>query len=313
MSEEITIILNQIGIFVILMGLGFGFIKGKIISEDSLRGISALLMKLLMPITVFYVIYESGATLKLFGENILFMLIVVVLFVILLACGTLLSKFMKMRNAQAVPFILYFVFNNNNFFGLPLITSLFGSAASRVNFSQHLIIDNLFLWTIGVYLCSRHLNEGNFFKQIKNSINGMTLAIVLALVFLGFGIEVPAIINQALAGFKASSGTIAMFYVGCLLATTDYQGILKDKSLYFLIIIKMIVVPLLILVFCRGLLGYESSLILAIMMGLPGKILVSIMVGNYGLDDRYAAKLVFATTIVALFTIPLITWVSTLL
>ena len=314
MNQQISIILNQIGIFVILMSLGFGFMKGKILDKISLRGISVMLMKLLMPITTFYVIYESGATIENLMENGIFFVIVAGLFTILLLIGMFLSKKLKMQNAEAIPFILYFVFSNNNFFGLPLITSLFpNSVNSSINFSQHLIMDNLFLWTIGIYLCTKHLNEGNFWKHAKNSVNAMTIAVVLAFLMLAFKIELPVMINGALKGFKEGSSSIAMFYVGCLLANADLKGIFKEKSFYALVFVKMIAVPILILVFLRSLLGAESALLLAIMIGLPGKIMISIMVGTYELNDYYAAKLVFATTLVALFTIPLITWISTVL
>ena len=313
MNQQISIILNQIGVFIVLMGIGFGFMKGKLLNSDSLKGISIVLMKLILPITTFFVVYRSGASLSLFLEKWSFFVILIGLYIVLLLIGMFLSKRMKMPNSKAVPFILYFAFSNNNFFGLPLITSLFDSPSSSVSFSQHLVMDNLILWTFGIYLCSRHLNQGNFLSQMKKGINAMTISVVLAFVMISLQIELPILIEEALIGFKSGSSSLAMFYVGCLLANIEFTDMFKEKKLYLLVFVKMILAPLVILAVFSPILGSETALILAILIGLPGKIVVSIMVGNYGHDEQYAAKLVFATTIVALITIPLITWAASLI
>lgn len=305
------ITLKQIYIFIILMSLGYFFRKKQLLSKTGLQGIATLLSKLFMPITVFYVIYDSGADLKQFMEHNTFLLLSLVLMLALLQLGKLVAKLVKADHNQAVPLTLYFTFNNNNFFGLPIITSLFSSVASKINFSQFLIIDSVLLWTLGAYLCNQKQTKTSFFKQLKNSLNPMTWALLIGIVMLSFKLTLPEIINQALTGFKVSSGTVAMFYIGCLLADTDYHGILKDKGLLVLIGLKMLLIPFLIIIFGPLVLSAESSLILALLISLPGKILVSIMVGDYGLDHYYAAKLVFATTLMALPIIPLLTWLAT--
>jgi len=313
MDQQISIILNQVGVFGILMSIGYVFMKTKILNTNTLKGVSALLMKLLMPITTFYVVYDSGATIELFIENSLYFMIVLILFLSLIGIGMLFSKGLKMQNAEAIPFILYFAFANNNFFGLPILTSLFSSAESSINFTQNLIVDSVLLWTLGIYLCTRHLKQGNFLQHIKKSVNAMTLAVMIAFVMVGLNIQLPSVLDGSLIGFKQGSSSIAMFYVGCLLAEADLSGIFKDVKLYVLVFVKMIALPILILLFLKPMLGEESALVLAILMGLPGKVMITIMVGTYELNDYYAAKLVFATTIVALVTIPMIIWVNTLL
>ena len=313
MNQQISIILNQVGVFGILMSIGYVFMKKNILNTATLKGISALLMKLLMPVTTFYVVYDSGATIELFIENGLFFVIVLILFLVLIGIGMLFSKVLKMQNAEAIPFILYFAFANNNFFGLPIITSLFTSAESSINFTQNLIVDSVLLWTLGIYLCTKHMKQENFLQHIKKSVNSITIAVIIAFAMIALNIQIPRVLNGALIGFKQGSSSIAMFYVGCLLADTDLSGIFKDAKLYVLVFVKMIALPILILLFLKPVLGEESAVVLAILMGLPGKIMITIMVGTYELNDYYAAKLVFATTIVALFTIPLIIWVNTLL
>ena len=311
--SQFSIILNQVIIFSILMSFGYLLRKNKVFSKSDVKGISTLLLKVLMPITVFYVIYDSNATLKLFLEHKDFFIISTILLLFLLLIGNIMTKLTKTNHKKAAPIALYYAFNNNNFFGLPIILSLFTSTTSKVNFSQFLIIDSILLWTIGVYLCNKENFKKDFFKQIKNSLNPMTLAMILALICLTFNINVPSLINSALGGFKTSSGTIAMFYVGCLLADTNPKGILKDKNLYYLIIIKMIIIPVLIMIFGPLMLSKESSFILALLIAMPGKVLVSLMIKSYNLDEYYAAKIIFVTTIVALPIIPLLTYINSLI
>lgn len=306
--SQFNIILNQVSVFSILMGLGYLFRKREIFSRNDVKGMSVLLMKVLMPTTVFFVIYDSGATLTLFLDHKNFFIITTILFFGLLYLGTLISKTFQKDQKKAIPLSLYYAFNNNNFFGLPIILSLFQTTSSKVNFSQFLIIDSILLWTIGVYLCNKENFKKDFFKQLKKSLNSMTLALLSALLLLAFKIELPSVITNSLVGFKAGSGTIAMFYVGCLLAETDYRGIFADINVYILVILKMILIPILIMIFGPLLLSKESTLILALLISMPGKVLVSIMVKDYNLDDYYSAQVIFATTLLALPIIPILTY-----
>ena len=210
-------------------------------------------------------------------------------------------------------FVIYFVvtggvmlFGNIGFMGMPMIVSVFpGNGALYA--SVFMMIDQFMLWTLGV----KHLASGGKEKfQLRKLVNPATVAIVLAVFMVLTGLRLPALLDTAFQKIGATSSPLAMIYVGGIFATADISKYLKKISLYGIVFLKMILMPVLLFVILGMFpVSGEMRLIMALLTGMPTMTAVVMMANASGLDGDYALGGVLVTTMCGIFTLPAVCWI----
>ncbi len=231
------------------------------------------------------------------------------------------------------------VFANAAFMGIPLIQTMLGAEAA-IYASIYNISFNLFLWTFGVYLCTRKSGtdldmDGDCdltdeIIALKNStksavsikkvlLHPVTLASVIGLLLLVFGVNVEllegaglSIISSSIEMLKNLVAPLSMVIIGIRLADINMKGTLRDTGMYIFLALRHLALPALsiLLIFILRLIHIPvdntSATVIAILAATPAASSATMFAEKYDCDANYTSRLVVISTILSIATMPLI-------
>lgn len=308
-----AVVFNQIIIFAILMVIGFIAAKTKVVTRDVLNALSRFIVKIILPALIFSIVAGSGVTAKEFLVGGRFAIGVVLCFALLILAGILTSKLLRQEGKTANIFVALTTFGNMGFMGIPLIQEIFKEPAAQVCISIYTIVDMALLWTFGVYLCSRHQENSNPLGAVKNMINPTTMALFIAFVIMIFRIPVPDLLMNTITGIGGTSKYLTLMYLGGVLAYVSSYRIIKKPGIFVLTVVKMLIMPILVYYLSGFFLEQVPRAILTIIVGLPSMTTIAMVATAYQSDDEYATEIIFVTTLASLITIPIISFVTSVM
>ena len=336
-----SLILNVALLFIMMMP---GVIMKKCgLSQDGFgKGLSNLVLYVAQPALIFL------AYVRPFDSEILKNAVVVlVLSVIAHALFSIITLMCFKKAKDSARRMLRFatIFSNAAFMGIPLIDQLLGGVATLYA-SVYNITFNMFLWTLGVYICTSDRDEdgdgfvdgdvrrgveaidddGNgtidrYVKKKKASssflkvlIHPVTLAAALGLVFFFLPIEsyIPKLAMDSLTMLKNLVAPLSMIVLGLRVADIDLTGFFKDKHIYLFLALRHAVLPILVFLVMRMLqiCGVNISetvfLVTLILAAAPAATSATMFAEKYDCDAAYVSKIVVFSTIISIATMPLI-------
>lgn len=306
MSQQFYVVVNQVLVFGILMLIGYGMAKAKVLTADVVNGLATLIVKLLLPCLTFHLIIGNGITVQYILDNRKFALAVLLLYLCLCLLGYAMAGACGLRRSGQDVFAVAAMFCNIGFMGLPLIETMFpGDGQVMACLLIYMTLDQLLLWTVGVFLCTRNAKRKSG-SMLKNMLNPSLIGIVIALALLYFGVELPAPVLTTTQGLGDCSRYLALLYLGALLANMPLLSMLMKPHVYFLIVLKMTLLPILVYFIASLFFDEAVSRMLAVITSLPPMVAVTMISRTYGGDERVAAETVFVSTIACLGAIPLV-------
>ena len=229
------------------------------------------------------------------------------------------------------------VFSNAAFMGIPLIAAIIESPAALIYASVYNITFNLFLWTLGVFICTgnRDLdNDGDvdaddklIRKQHSQAslkkalLHPVTLAAALGLVFFLSPLDTYlvklTVLIEGLEMLKNLVAPLSMLVIGIRLADIDFRGFFSDKNLYVFLVMRHFVLPLAVAGICKlfmllGVIDPNVYVVTVIMASAPAATSATMFAEKYDCDASYVSKLVSVSTILSIATMPLVLLVATL-
>ena len=200
---------------------------------------------------------------------------------------------------------------NTSFLGIPIAIALLPS--TTINFTIGFDLGTtLFAWIFGPFFLQEKRNKKNILN-IKCLLNAFInspasrgiIGVLLAYLFhldkiLGNYLWIPARIVIALA----------IIIVGTRLGIITNQ---KDKifdlneEIKFSILLKLFILPFIVFIVCKFLNFdfYQSSAVI-LQAGTPTAISTILMAEAYDVRQKIASKILFTTTLISIFTIPLL-------
>lgn len=313
MSQQFYVVVNQVLVFGILMLIGYVMAKAKVLTADVLNGLSKLIVKLLLPCLIFYLIIGNGITIQYIIANRNFAIALLLLYFVLCLLGYAMGGASGLRRSGQDVFAVAAMFCNIGFMGLPLIETMFpGNSQVAVCLLIYMTIDQILLWSIGLFLCTRNAKRKGG-SMLQNFLNPSLVGIVIALGLLYLNVQLPAPVLTTIQGLGDCSRYLALLYLGALLATMPVLSMLMKPHVYFLIVLKMTILPVLVYFVAGFFFNDVVSLLLATIVSLPPMVAITMMARTYGGDERVAAETVFVSTIACLGTIPLVQFLIGLL
>lgn len=305
--DQFFIVLNQIGIFLLLILAGVASVKFGILDKNSLGNVSKLVMRMALPAYIFINTAE-GATREGLYTSLLVIPLAIVLYLLLYLLSRLLEKLFHLQGNRAKVFRAIVMFGNVGFMGIPLVVELYPDTA-LLYISLFTILDQGLFWTYGVSLTKpvSDQKEKISLKNLKNLLSPALVAILGATVLVLLNLHLPAVFVSALSKLGAASMPLSLIYIGGMLSMTDVRGVLKCGELYAEIGLKMILLPLLYFVvmgLCR--VPADMAGTITFLTGLPAINMVAMLSKNNGSDGDYAVCAVMMTTIACLVTLPLV-------
>lgn len=152
MSGELSILVNQLLMFMTAIGLGFFGYRLRVITDIIADSLSSFVVKFMIPIMLVYIIVEDGtpegilSALPVMGASFL-------LVMILLGLGIISASFMDLDIKERAAHICMIGFSNSAFFGFPIFRAMY--PAKSANFiATFMLVDALTLWTIAPSILS---------------------------------------------------------------------------------------------------------------------------------------------------------------
>lgn len=208
-------------------------------------------------------------------------------------------------------------FSNCGFMGIPLVSTMFPNQPEiTVYVSLFNVFTTFMLWSLGVYILSGDRTNVSVKRMLLNPV---TLAILIGSVIAvtGWGKSV-SMLDQYASVLAGITTPLSMMVLGFQFSDMRLDGILRQRSTYLTVFLKLIVHPLLAILCMRiGSLFFDLSVEFEIAMlvatAVPTAASAPAMAQTYGADGSQAAKLTVATTVFSLVTLPLMYWLFQLL
>lgn len=295
-------ILSQVIILLLIMIIGFFTRKQGLLDESVTKKLSELLLKVTSPLLVISS-FQVNFTQDLFDK----VLVVFIFSILAHVFSVLLGQVLFLGYKESTKKIMKFsaIYSNCGFMGFPLLDSLFGKTGILLG-SVYVAAFNIFLWTNGVMIFSnkRKLDKETLKKALLNP--GITSVIIGLLLFL-FSIKLPYPLARTTELVGSMTIPLSMLIVGANIASCKFKQLLRGFELYYITIVRLLLIPLLSYIFLK-ILGFSDMLLTTclLLVAMPAAATTTIFAEMYGGDVSFASRVVVFSTIVSIITIPLI-------
>ena len=303
--------------------------------------VSRLVIKLALPVMIF-TNTVNGVDKEMLFHSLSILGIAFFMYICLFGLSFLSGKLFHLQGDHQQLYSAMSAFGNIGFMGIPIVTSIFPERG-MLYISVFTMIDQLMLWTVGVRLTSKAGDRVEKVSEIQSScgqvkadrknvavgrsatdrtvdkrvsfdfkklINPVTVAIVLSLIFILAGIQLPEILNTAFSKIGATATPLAMIYLGGVFACMDVRKYVCKLDYYGIVVIKMLIFPV-IFYLIQGLLpiSAEIRMTMTLTSAMPVMSSVVMMANAYGTDGDYAMGGILVTTVCSIVTLPLVYWI----
>ncbi len=318
-------IIYNVALLFIMMVPGIILKKTGLAGEGLGKGLSNLVLYIAQPALVFLA-YLRDYDEKIMQGSIVVLALSVVAHVIFAAVAIPIFKNAPDGKDRMLKFAT--IFSNAAFMGIPLIAAVLEESCPGATLyaSIYNITFNLFLWSLGVYICTseKDVNKNNVDDHIearksgagllKALIHPVTIAALVGLVFFIAPINqyVPELAIDALTYLKGLVAPLSMVVLGLRLAEMDFKGVFKDKYMYIFLGLRHIALPLLVVGVIKllGLVGLTIdstvAMVVAIMAAAPAATSATMFAEKYDCDAGYVSRLVLISTLLCIATMPLV-------
>ncbi len=294
-----TVILQQAFVMLILILVGAGCFRFSLLSKDTVSEISGLVLKVINPIVILLSFQR-----ELKAELVANLGWTFLLSALSYALAMLIAYLAIPKRAGRETDIERFscIYSNCGFMGIPLVQAMFGSEGVFY-LTAFLCLFNLLAWTHGVMQISGQRSLRSVVKVLRSPA---IIAIVLGLVMFFLQITIPALLADTLSMIGELNTPLAMFVAGATIAQTDLLGVLKKPRVYWISLLKLLVIPLaLVLVFLAFPLDKTMEMTVLAATAAPAAAMCTMQCLNYKKNAAYASELFGITTLFSIGTMPL--------
>jgi len=201
---------------------------------------------------------------------------------------------------------------NTSFLGIPIAIALLPS--KTINFTIGFDLGTtLFAWIFGPFFLKKNSQKNNTlnFKGLLNALINSPASRGIIGVFLAYFCKIDAILGNYLWIPARVVIALAIIVVGTRLGliTNQKSGIFDlNEEIKYSILLKLFILPFIIFLVTKfaNFDFYQSSAVI-LQAGTPTAISTILMAEAYGVKQKIASKILFTTTLISIFTIPLLT------
>ena len=301
-----VIVAKQVVIMFILIGIGIYACRKNILSLEATRGLSDLILIIVGPCLMITAFNREKNIDELKGLVLAF-----VLAVIFNAMAVLLSNLIVKKREDSNYRIerMGAVYSNCGFMAFPLLGAILGSVGIFYG-AVYVAVFNIFLWSSGVIT----LSSWQQINKKKILINPGTVGALIGLLLYLTQIKLPSVIQMPIEYVADLNTPLSMIMIGVFLARVNVFEMIKTIRIYFVSLLRLIVLPLIMLLFIKlanisNLFNGADIVVTTILVccACPAAVSVILMVSKNKLDDTYGAKILAMSTLLSLISLPIIT------
>jgi predicted permease len=293
------------------MAIGYICGKKKLLTGESLAGISSLTVYIFLPAMLAYNIGKTELSSSELKDFLVMLLLSGLSLIVNMVFSYFWYKFRKIDAEDKKTLEFSSFINNNGFIGFPMALAFFGEQGVFYMVPTNITL-GVGIWTYGVILMNRGKKGASFsFKALLTGIlklilNPNIIATILGLILCFGHIELPGALADILSGLGSIATPLAMIYLGASLASCNFLDLLKDKLALDSSLVRIVIAPAITLaaVYFLNITPIMKN-ILMLEMILPVAASMPMIIKALGGRDVLCARVVFLSTIISIVTMPL--------
>ena len=235
----------------ICIAIGFVLTKFKILPDGSSKVMAKLEIWIFCPALNFMTMVRF-CTVESVGEHSINIILGIIGVSFSMGLAIFLSRFFAKRGSYERGVYAYaMAFANGGYMGDPIILALFGEMALSYYKLFYLPFSLMInSWGISVLTPSSG-KKSNVWRKLLNPPTVAMLA-GIAVGLSGIGAYLPTFVTGSLDTLKACMGPVAMLLAGATIAKYNFLSMLKNKKVYAVTAIKLLLMPMLIVALIFG-------------------------------------------------------------
>lgn len=298
------ILLQQMLLFAVMMGIGYGTARKGILDKQVTKSVSWLVVNVSNPALILSGCL-SGSTIN--GRDILrISILAFVVYFVLIGVSWILSYTIDKTKENRGLYQAMMLFSNMGFMGLPLMAAVYGNQ-SVIYISMFLIPFNLLIYTYGLYIMrdDKERKEQKSGSVLRKIVNPGVVASVIALVFSLSGIQLNGFPVALADSLGALTGPLSMMVIGASFSDINIKELFQDKRMYLISFYRLLLIPLLgMLILMRFIQTKELLGACYVVLAAPVASMTVMFSKQYRKDDIIATKAVAFSTLLSVITMP---------
>ncbi len=284
----------------IMMSVGMVGSATKIITDEGNKALTDILLLIVTPILIVVSYQVDYSPDKLQGLVMAILLSLISHFVAIIISMIAIKK---KDNPDFQVERMGTVYSNCGFMGIPLLFAIFGDEGVFY-VTAYLTVFNLFVWSHGVALMTGAVRKRDILNILKSP---NIIAILIGLTLFVTGIRLPKIILEPMQSITLVNTPLAMLVIGATLYKSKFLEIIKNKGVYYVAFLRLLLVPLVILFIFKifNLSGLIPTIVL-IATSCPIASTGTMFAVKHKKNANYAAGLLTFSTLLSIMSIPLV-------
>mgnify|MGYP002619758133 FL=1 len=297
---------KQIAELFIMILLGFILVKSSLLTKHDSKVLSTVALYIVTPcviINAFQVQYSQDVK----NGIILSFLAAIIVHIIYIVMARMIGKVYILNGVEKATII----YTNAGNLIIPLVQALLGKEWV-VYTTGYILVSTVFIWTHGRMLICEE--KGFNVKELLKNVN--VIASIIGILMFALKIQLPSLIIETMDSVSATIAPICMIVAGMLIAGMNVKDCLKNKRLYVITFLKMIVFPCFALILLKftnlSSMAKNGDMILLISLlasVAPTAASVTQIAQIYDADSEYASAYYFITTLLCILTMPFFVWI----
>lgn len=314
---------------IIVIGLSFLLRRKGVFTDNSRKTLTDVVMRIGLPALAFNA-FMKDLDMEEFRLNMAVLIFSVLIHVLLILLSHLL--FRKKEPIVRNVWRMTLIFGNVSFFSMPILDGVFGSAIA-IDENLMLIGFRLFLYSYAFYVMSGevfHPNRAEIGRAAKKIfLNPIMLATFAGLLIWATQDILPQVtvhgvscallrVDKTLPSLyafvlylKPLATPVSWILIGVTLGGASFAQAFKDKSVWFLSMMKTVVVPLftlalVIILKLTGILnlGYYGAIAAVVMMAAPVSTVINAYASDYNHEAYLVSDMCLISTLTAIVMMP---------
>lgn len=295
-------------VFIAIMFLGYGLEKKGFFSNSADKDFSKLITNIALPAMVLASL-ESSDKVENREEVLSYLFILFLMYALFVAIALIFPKLVPIKKGSMGTAQFLLIFNNNGFMGIPLALALYGEIGAFY-VALTLIPFNILMYSVGIMLMSGDgkYDDGQLNFKVSKILKqaGFLASLIMFIIFI-FAWSLPEIIQDGLSLVGGIATPLSMLVIGMTMAKVDIVDAFKDKRVYILMLVKMILLPLAVYFIFKPFLANELMLnAMIIVAAMPGPAVATSFSLTYGGDRELASSYIFVSTLAAAIIVPML-------
>ncbi|MCR4645513.1 MAG: AEC family transporter [Oscillospiraceae bacterium] len=298
MEDMAIVVLRQAFIMLMLILVGAGCFKLKLLTKQTVTELSGLVLKVVNPIVILMAYQRENKPELVHNLGWTFLLTVIAY---LVACAVAYLGIRDKEGRETVIERFSSIYSNCGFMGIPLVMAMFGYEGVFY-LTAFLTGFNALVWSHGVMMMS---GERSLRSLVKVLTSPAIIAIVVGMILFFFNITLPSLLSETFEMVGNLNTPLAMIVAGATIAQTDLIKVLRKPRVFYVAALKLLVIPLLCIVIFRFLpLDQTVEMTVLAASAAPSAAICTMMSLTYDRNAAYASEIFGMTTLLSVATMP---------